>query len=42
VIPADEPDNLRLGFVGYELIGMFVHNALGVAKYTFQPNGPVT
>jgi hypothetical protein len=42
VIPADDPDNLRLGFVGYELIGMFIHNALAVGKFTFQPNGPVT
>jgi hypothetical protein len=35
VIPADDPDNLRLGFVGYELLGMAVHNAYGVAKLTF-------
>lgn len=35
VIPADDPDNLRLGFVGYELIGLTVHNAFGVAKLTF-------
>jgi len=37
VIPADDPDNLRLGFVGYELLGMTVHNAFGVAKGTFNP-----
>jgi hypothetical protein len=41
VIPADDPDNLRLGFVGYELIGMFVHNTLGVNSFTFQPSGTV-
>jgi len=35
VIPADDPDNLRLGFVGYELIGLTVHNAFGVGKLTF-------
>lgn len=35
VIPADDPDNLRLGFVGYELIGLTVHNGFGVAKLTF-------
>lgn len=35
VIPADDPDHLRLGFVGYELIGLTVHNVYGVAKLTF-------
>jgi len=35
VIPADDPDNLRLGFVGYELIAMTIFNALGVMKGTF-------
>lgn len=35
VIPADDPDNLRLGFVGYELIGMTVHNAFGVGRLNF-------
>lgn len=35
VIPADDPDNLRLGFVGYELIGLTVHNGFGVSKLTF-------
>jgi hypothetical protein len=37
VIPADDPDNLRLGFVGYELLGMTVFNALGVEKISFDP-----
>ena len=34
VIPADDPDNLRLGMVGYELIGLTIHNARGVAVMT--------
>jgi hypothetical protein len=38
VIPADDPDNLRLGFTGYELIGLTIFNALGVEKVTFNPN----
>lgn len=38
VIPADDPDNLRLGLVGYELIGLTVHNAWAVAKMTFITN----
>jgi len=42
IIPADDPDNLRLGFVGYELIGMLVHNILGIDKFTFQGTGTVT
>lgn len=37
VIPADDPDNVRLGFVGYELLGMTVHNSWGVCKLTFDP-----
>lgn len=37
VIPADDPDNLRLGFVGYMLLGMTVHNSLGVEKMSFDP-----
>jgi len=41
VIPADDPDNLRLGFVGYELIGMTVHNTLGINDITFTADGPV-
>lgn len=35
IVPADDPDNLLLGFVGAEFIGMTVHNSLGVAKATF-------
>lgn len=35
VIPADDPDNLRLGFVGYLLQGMTVHNGFGVARLDF-------
>jgi hypothetical protein len=35
VIPADDPDHLMLGFVGYELIGMAVHNSLGVGLLSF-------
>ena len=37
VIPVDDPDNLRLGFVGYELIGMSLFNSLGVEKMGFDP-----
>ena len=37
VIPADDPDNLRLGFVGYELLGMSIFNSLGVEKMMFDP-----
>jgi hypothetical protein len=39
VVPADDPDNLLLGFVGYELLGMTVHNARAVAKGTFNIAG---
>jgi hypothetical protein len=35
VIPADLPDQLLLGFVGYELLAMTVHNGKAVAKGTF-------
>lgn len=35
VIPANDPDNLQLGFVGYELIGMTLFNPLGICKLTF-------
>jgi len=35
VIPADDPDNLWLGFVAYELLGMTVFNARGVMKLSF-------
>lgn len=34
-IPADDPDNLLLGFVGYELLSMAIINARGVNKGTF-------
>lgn len=39
VIPADDPDNLLLGFVGYELLAMTVHNDRAVAKGTFNTAG---
>jgi hypothetical protein len=39
VIPADDPDNVLLGFVGYELLGMTVHNGKAVAKGTFNTSG---
>jgi hypothetical protein len=32
VIPADEPEKLRVGWVVYEEIGMSVLNAMAVAK----------
>jgi len=35
VIPADDPDNVRLGFVGYQLAAMTIFNALGAMKGTF-------
>lgn len=35
VIPADDPDNTWLGFVGYELLGMTVFNSRGVTRLTF-------
>jgi hypothetical protein len=35
VIPADDPDNLRLGLVGYELLGLAVHNCFGVSQLSF-------
>lgn len=41
IIPADDPDHLRLGFVGYELLGMFLQNCCGVNTFTFQPTGSV-
>jgi len=39
VIPADDPDNLLLGFTGYELLAMTVHNGRAVAKGTFNSAG---
>jgi hypothetical protein len=38
VIPANDPDNLQLGFVGYELVAANLFNPLGVAKFTFNPD----
>lgn len=35
VIPADDPDNLLLGFVGYELLGMTWHNSRTIVKGSF-------
>ena len=35
VIPADDPDNLLLGFVGYELVAMTWHNSKTILKGTF-------
>lgn len=35
VIPADDPDNVRLGLVGYERLAMAVHNSLGVCPVQF-------
>ena len=35
VIPADDPDNVWLGFVGYELLGMTVFNGNGITRLTF-------
>lgn len=35
VIPANDPGNYQLGFVGYELIGMILFNPYGVSKNTF-------
>lgn len=35
VIPADDPDNLRLGFVGYWLGGLTWHNAFGASVLNF-------
>lgn len=34
-VPADDPDNLLLGFTGYEFLGIAVINARGVMKGTF-------
>lgn len=34
-VPADDPDNLLLGFTGYENLGIAVINARGVNKGTF-------
>jgi hypothetical protein len=39
VIPADDPDNVLLGFVGYELLAMTWHNGRAAAKGTFNTAG---
>ena len=36
---APNADQLLLGFVGYELLAMTVHNGKAVAKGTFDTNG---
>ena len=33
--PADDPDNLRLGFVAYELLGMVITNVSGVVEISY-------
>lgn len=35
IVPADQPDNLLLGFVGYDLLSMVVHNSRAVARVRF-------
>ena len=40
VLPADEPKQLKLGWVVNELIGIAVANARGVAVYTCNPGFP--
>lgn len=35
VLPADDPDNLLIGFVGYELLGITWHNSRAIAKGSF-------
>ena len=37
VIPADRPENLRLGWVIFEEIGCAVVNSMSCAKITIQP-----
>jgi len=37
VIPADKPEDLRLGWVIYEEIGVAVVNSMSIAKITIQP-----
>ena len=41
VLPADEPKQLKLGWVVNELIGIAVANSRGVAKYTQQIGGNI-
>jgi hypothetical protein len=38
IVPADKPDDARIGFVAYELLGMHVHNANSVARVLFNPD----
>ncbi len=38
VIPADDPDNLQLGFVGYQFNGNVIHNTKGAALLEFTIN----
>lgn len=35
VIPSDSPAHLRLGLVGYELLGLTIHNVYGLARLQF-------
>jgi len=35
IVPADRPDDVLLGFVGYELLGMIVHNSRAVVRIQF-------
>ena len=35
VIPANDPQNLQLGFVGYSLVGMTLFGTSGISKNTF-------
>lgn len=39
VVAADRPDDLLLGFVGYELLAMIVHNAWAVSRIKFDATG---
>ncbi len=34
----EEPQRQRVGFIGYELLGMVVHNAKGVVEIQYDPN----
>lgn len=39
VVAADNPDNLLLGFVGYEMLGMIVHNSYASSRVKFYALG---
>lgn len=41
VMAADLPDQLLLGFVGYELLGMLVHNGWAVSRVRFDYTGSI-